>query len=135
MKNLIWENVAKNIIIVLFLILAYPEIKTFLLSSTIASDKAIIGNFLVAVSILAVTACFMAFSITYEKIAPDSLSSRLLAHFATGLPILLIGLSLEMTSVLAKLLVGDFYVFNISLLILYLSTVLYDFWDLKRSER
>ena len=108
--------------------------QTSLFSSGIVSDKAVVGSLLAAVSILAVTACFGNFAFTYEKIKRDSFGSRLLAHTTTGLLMLLIGMSLEMTSVLASLLVGEFYIFNLSLLILYAASVLYDFWDLKRTE-
>lgn len=134
MKNVLWENICKNILIILVLIASYGEIQRFFLSSQFTQDKSVIGSVLVAVSILAVTACFGNFSFTYEKIKHNSLGSRLLAHVTTGLLMLLIGLSLEITSILAKLLIGNFYILDISFLILYLSSILYDFWDLKRVE-
>lgn len=93
------------------------------------------GNLLVVVSILAVTACFGNFAFTYEKVETKDRSGRLLAHFTTGLLMLLIGLSLEMTAVLAGLIIGNFFIFNVSLIVLYISSVLYDFWDLKRMQR
>ncbi|MFH1832741.1 MAG: hypothetical protein ABH816_01050 [Candidatus Levyibacteriota bacterium] len=46
----------------------------------------------------------------------------------------LIGFSLELTSVLVKYLIGSFPIFDFSLIMLYLGSVLYDFWDLQRLE-
>lgn len=129
----LWENLAKNILILLLLIPTYLETNSFLTSSSFSSDKSVIGSLLVAVSILAVTACFGNFAFTYEKVDERRLSSRLLAHFTTGSLMLLIGMSLEITSLLTNLLVGNFVIFNLSLMILYMTSVLYDFWDLKRA--
>lgn len=133
MKNVLWENIAKNVVIVLLLVPAYLSIESYLSNSNFVSDKSVLGSILVAVSILAVTACFGNFAFTYEKVEHNSLVSRWLAHLTTGLLMFLIGLSLEMTSLLANLLVGDFVIFNLSLLILYIASILYDFWDLKRA--
>lgn len=132
MSTLRFENWVKNIILIMILIPSYLDIQKALVNSSIVADKASIGSLLVAVSILSVTACFGNFSFTYADVSNRTKSSRLLAHFTTGLLMLLIGLSLEMTSVLTKLLVGDFLIFDISLAILYIASVLYDFWDLRR---
>ena len=134
MKRIYLENWVKNSIVLLILIFAYFNVQNFLLNSPVASDKSVIGSLLVAVSILAVTACFGNFAFTYEKVEHSSLDLRLLAHFTTGILMLLIGLSLEMTSVIAKLLMGDFLVFDLSLVLLYLASILYDFWDLRRAK-
>ncbi len=132
MKRIYLENWVKNILVLGILYTAYFEIQKFLLTSPIASDKATIGSMLVAVSILAVTACFGNFAFTYEKVDQKNSFSRFLAHITTGLLMLLIGLSLEMTAAFTNLLIGEFPIFNMSLVILYISSVLYDFWDLQR---
>ena len=134
MIRVLWENLAKNLIILLVLVFSYPQIQDFLYNSPVAADNSVLGSLLVAVSILAVTACFGNFAFTYEKVEHSSLDLRLLAHFTTGILMLLIGLSLEMTSVIAKLLMGDFLVFDLSLVLLYLASILYDFWDLRRAK-
>ena len=134
MKSIYKENLIKNIIILFILVPSFSSIQSFIFSSSIGIDKSSAGSLLVAVSILAVTACFGNFSFTYEKINYKDTYSRLLAHITTGLLMLVIGLSLEMTSVLSSILVGDFLIFNLSLFILYLASVLYDFWDLNRAE-
>lgn len=133
MKIIFWENALKNIVIVLILIPSYIETQRFFAHSPINNDKAALGSFLIAVSILAVTACFGNFAFTYEKVKHASIKHRLLAHLTTMFLMLLIGLSLEMTAVVSHLLIGNFFVFNISLFILYIASVLYDFWDLYRT--
>lgn len=133
MKQRLWENLVKNVIVLLLLIPSYISIQSYLLAADFLADKSMIGSMLVAVSILAVTACFGNFAFTYEKVEFKDIKSRWLAHVTTGMLMLLIGLSLEMTSVLSKLLIGTFPIFNISLILLYLASVLYDFWDLKRT--
>jgi uncharacterized membrane protein YidH (DUF202 family) len=134
MRNIFWENAVKNVVVVLALFTSYSAIENTLRNSPIASDKTAIGSFLVAVGILAVIACFGNFAFTYEKVELEKFRSRLLAHLTTGILMLVIGLSLEMTSVSSKLLIGNFFIFNLSLLLLYISSVLYDFWDLKRAH-
>src|SRR5258708_5517405 len=66
MKNVLLENIVKNIAIVLVLIFTYLQIQSFFLNTNF--DKSVIGSMLVAVSILAVTACFGNFAFTYEKV-------------------------------------------------------------------
>jgi len=134
MKSIYWENLAKNIIILLILIPTLSSIQSFIYSSSLMLDKGVVGSILAVVSIIAVTACFGNFAFTYEKVAHKNLSSRLLAHTTTGLFMFLIGLSLEMTAVLTSLLIGNFPIFNLSLVVLYAACVLYDFWDLKRAK-
>lgn len=128
------ENIIKNGIVGIFLILGYISIQTQVSLPNFPSDKGILGSLLVAVSILSVTACFGNFSFTYEKVDTKNNTARLLAHLTTGLLMLLIGLSLEMTSVIIRLLIGSFSIFDLCLFMLYFSSVLYDFWDLNRSE-
>ncbi|MDO8609718.1 MAG: hypothetical protein Q7R95_04165 [bacterium] len=134
MKTIYRENLIKNIILLIVLIFSFFSIHDFINTSSIVSDKSSIGSLLVAVSILGVTACFGNFAFTYEKIKITDMVSRMLAHATTGLLMLLIGMSLEITAVLSSLLIGDFQILNLSLGLLYVASVLYDFWDLKRID-
>lgn len=133
MKKYYWDNVIKNLFVLFILILTYVPIDIAITNSSIAQDKASLGSLLVAISILSVTACFGNFAFTYEKVKFKSMSSRVVAHITTGLLMLLIGLTLEMTSITIGLLMGNFMIFNLSLFILYFASVFYDFWDLQRS--
>lgn len=132
MKSLLWENLIKNIILIILLVLSNFKVNEFIASSPLLADKAINGSFLIAVSVLAVIACFGNFAFTYEKMEYKSIVWRILAHSTTGLFMFLIGLSLEMTASLSYLLIGNFFIFNLSLFIIYIASVLYDFWDLKK---
>ncbi len=134
MKKVFLENLIKNILVFLLLIPSYIYSRTFLFSLPATSDKSVLGSLLVAVSILAVIACFGNFAFTYEKINLKDYGFRFLAHTITGILMLLIGLSLEMTSVLVELLVGRFFIFDLSLVVLYIASILYDFWDMNRAR-
>ena len=132
MKKVVIENITKNILVIIALIPAFQSSRLFLISSPIASDKQALGSLLTAITILAMIACAGNYAFTYEKVNLRNVMSRFLAHATTGLLMLLLGLSLGMTSVLVELLTGKFAIFDISLVVLYLTSVLYDFWDLMR---
>ena len=132
MKKVVIENITKNILVIIALIPAFQSSRLFLISSPIASDKQALGSLLTAITILAMIACAGNYAFTYEKVNLRNVMSRFLAHATTGLLMLLLGLSLGMTSVLVELLTGKFAIFDISLAVLYLTSVLYDFWDLMR---
>jgi len=134
MSKLDLENLLKNLILLACLIFFYYPIENSLVNSSIASDKAVLGSLLIAVSILIVTASFGAFGFTYEKVEHNKFVSRFLAHITTAVLILLIGLCLEITSVIVRLLMGEFFIFDLSLILLYLGVILYDLWDLKRAK-
>ena len=134
MKNYFVENVVKNLLIIIVIVPAYGWSRSFLFSSPIISDKQALGSLLTAVSILAMIACAGNYTFTYEKVDFKNFTSRILAHTTTGLLMLLLGLSLGMTSILVEFLVGNFFVFNFSLIILYFTSILYDFWDLMREN-
>ncbi|MBI2330453.1 hypothetical protein HYU94_03605 [Candidatus Daviesbacteria bacterium] len=138
MKNILFENLVKNVILISILVPSYFWVNESFKSSAQLFTGTLEGSLLVgamvgSISILLVAACFGNFAFTYEKIT-HTFNSRFLAHLTTGLFMLLIGLSLEMTSVVISLFVGKFPVFDVSLVILYIASVFYDFWDLKRSE-
>lgn len=138
MKNAVLENIIKNTILIVILLFSYSWVynnfkpSAQLFTGTVAGGL-LVGTMVGAISILLVAACFGNFAFAYEKTA-HAFRSRLLAHLTTGLFMLLIGLSLEMTSAVVALFVGKFPIFDLSLAILYVASVLYDFWDLKRAD-
>lgn len=134
MKKAFKENLIKNIIVGSLLIPGYFSIQSSFINSAISSDKSTLGSLLVAVSILAVIACFGNYAFTYEKVKTNDSKYRILVHLATGVLILIIGFSLEMTSIITKMLIGNFPIFDLSLVLLYIASVLFDFWDLHRSD-
>ncbi len=129
MTKMIKENLIKNLFIIVLLLLCYLPIKKYLLSSNLVVETTGAGDVLAAVSILSVIACFGNFAFTYEKIRVSFSLERYLSHIVTGLLMLIIGISLMFTSVLVEILMGNFIIVDLSLIILYLACVGYDFWD------
>ena len=132
MQKIIKENLIKNLILIVLLIYLYFPIQNYLLNSNLVSDKASAGSIIVATSIIAVTACFGNFAFTYEKIDVKKASHRYLAHFTTGLLMLVIGISLIFTTILVSFVMGRFILVDVTFLLLYVACVGYDLWDLLR---
>jgi len=132
MHRMVKENITKNIILVVILGLLYPVIENFLSNSNLILDKVSAGSIVVVTSIVAVTACFGNFAFTYEKINEKKGFQRYLAHFTTGLFMLVIGISLIFTTMLTFIIMGHFILIDITFLLLYLACVGYDFWDVYR---
>ncbi|NQV08880.1 hypothetical protein HQ529_03450 [Candidatus Woesearchaeota archaeon] len=132
MHKILKENLIKNIFLIILFSLLYRVIQNFLINSSLVSDKASAGSIIVVTSIIAVTACFGNFAFTYEKINVKNSFQRYLAHFTTGLFMLVIGITLIFTSLLTTMIMGHFILINITLLLLYLACVGYDFWDVYR---
>lgn len=133
MKNIEFENIIKNLVVFGLLIIAYFQIDNFFYTLPNIDESTLI-SILGAVGILSVIACFGNFAFTYQALQHKNLIARLIAHSTTGLLMLVIGLSLEMTSVIVRLLIGNFFIFNLSVVVLYIVCVLYDFWDLERAK-
>lgn len=132
LSQYIKENIIKNVLILLGMLLFYWLIQDFFSSAEIAENN--VGNILVAVSIIIVTACFGAFAFTYEKAFMESPPQRYLAHCTTGLLMLIIGLSIICTHFLIGRLMQHYFFIDWILILLYSSVILYDFWDLLRSQ-
>jgi len=110
--------------------LLFP-VAEFLGRTRLATDLPLAGDVLVAVSIIAVIACFGNFAFTYEKVGA-SVRHRLIAHLLSGILMYVIGVSLIFTHFLLAFLMGPFFVVDLALALLYVASVLYDFWDLFR---
>ncbi|MFH1256086.1 MAG: hypothetical protein V1494_02225 [Candidatus Diapherotrites archaeon] len=132
MQRILKENLVKNTLLIVILAFLYFPINDYLLNSGLALDKDLAGNFLIAMGIVAVTACFGNFSFTYEKINNENTFQRYFAHLTTGLLMLVIGVSIIFTGILMSFIIGSFIVINFSLIALYLACIGYDFWDLLR---
>lgn len=132
MEKIIKENIYKNIILVVLFGILLSPIDSFLMNSNLVTDKPLAGDVLVAVSIFAVISCFGCFAYTYEKINLKSNFQRYLAHFTTGIYLLVIGTSLIFIRVLLSILMGQFIIVDVMFVLLYLACVGYDFWDLFR---
>lgn len=131
LKQLLKENIYKNILIIIFALAMYPVLKDSLDQISAAQT----GNFLLVISMFLVTVCFANFEFTYAKSQLDNRLGKWLAISSTAIFMFLIALLLETIILIIKLIypsfVGLFAGFSI---LLYTGIVLYDFWDLIRSE-
>jgi hypothetical protein len=130
MDKVIKENITKNVLLIILLILSYFPIKQHLIGSSLLADKVVAGNLLLAVSIFIVIACFGNFAFTYEKINIRNNFERYFAHFLTGLLVFIIGINLILTSMLIYFILGRLFLIDLILFLLYLACVGYDFFDL-----
>ncbi|MBI4078828.1 MAG: hypothetical protein HY429_00860 [Candidatus Levybacteria bacterium] len=133
MKTILLENIVKNAIVSILLIALYPTVYSSF-NALQFLDKSTAVSFLAAIGLVSVIACFGNFAFTYEKIKDQKFDHRLFAHVTTSLLMLIIGLTLEMTSVVVQVVIGNFVIFNFCLFLLYVASVFYDFWDLNRVE-
>lgn len=130
-KKLVWENVWKNALVVVVVLLSAPVVRTSLESI----DKINVNDFLLAVSILLVTVCFANFAFTYKDSQSRAGDVRLLSHAATFLFLLLTALLLLTMSIgvgIAYPAMGS--LFSVFSTLLYIAVMLYDFWDILRAN-
>ncbi|MDP3027860.1 MAG: hypothetical protein Q8N63_09225 [Nanoarchaeota archaeon] len=126
--KVIKENIIKNIFLTLVLIYVYFSAKQYFMN--ILNDKSVAGDILIAVSIIIVTACFGNFAFTYEKINIKNTFERYFAHLLTAILILIIGIHLILTQLLVSFIIGHIILIDITLLLLYVACIGYDFFDL-----
>ncbi|MBT5016492.1 hypothetical protein HN748_00380 [Candidatus Peregrinibacteria bacterium] len=128
---IIKENIIKNLIIVILAFLFYPNLQNAL--SDIPPEAT--SDLLLIISILLVTVSFASFAFTYEKINLKSIGSRILAHSATFLFLLITALLLEVMVIAIGLAYPPLFTIAIVFsILLYMSIILYDFWDLFRLQ-
>lgn len=132
LKQLLIENIYKNLLILVVAIALYPALKDSL--DQINIDQT--GNFLLVISMFLVTVCFANFEFTYAKSQLDNRLGKWLATSSTAIFMFLIALLLETIILIIKLIYPSFFglFFGFSVL-LYTGIILYDFWDLIRSDK
>ncbi len=129
LKTLVKENVVKNVLIVVCTVLVFPMFESTLSAVPLEA----FGDVLMVVSIFLVTVSFANFAFTYETINKNSAGARFLGFAATFLFMLLTALLLEVMVISIGLVHEGLYTMSLVFsVLLYLSIVLYDFWDLLR---
>lgn len=124
-KECLW----KNFVVIVLAFLFYDRFRAAL--ATLEASQ--MGDFLMLVSILLVTACFANFAFSYEFSIMESLGMRLLSHIATFIFMLLIGLLLEVMVIgLIQVYPSLGAMVSVFSLLLYTGCALFDFWDLFR---
>lgn len=132
-RRLVRETAAKNLVLLTTLAAAYPSVAGFLRDAVPRSGPGTAGSLLVAVSILAVIACFGNFAFSYEYVDLRHAGWRYLAHATSGILMLVIGLSLEICAVLTSLVIGSFPLLEASWALLYVASALDDVLDVHRA--
>ena len=131
-KNLIYQNIIKNLLIIVIAAFLWLVISVSLQQLQVGQ----IGDFLIMISILLVTVCFANFAFTYEKNRSDISNINLLSHAATFVFMLLILLLLESMVLAVKVVYPSFYIIILGFsVLLYAGIILYDFWDLFRYQQ
>jgi len=128
-KTLIKENLVKNLLVIIFSAFAYK----FIGLAVGGVDVSQSGNLLSVISMLLVVVCFACFAFTYEKSKMNTLGFRLLSHFCTFFLLLLLVLLLIALVASIEIFMPSLFglVIGFSVLI-YITIILYDFWDLLR---
>ncbi len=130
-KSLIWENVWKNLLVLVTVALFAPYIQKSLHTLDLNNG----GNFLLIISTLLVTVCFANFGFTYKDSAKEQASVLMLSHVATFCFLLLMAiLLLTMSLGIAIIYPAMGTLFSALSILLYVAIVLYDFWDLLRTN-
>lgn len=131
LKHHLRENIYKNILIILFALLFYPLLKQSL--DEINLDQT--GNLLLVISMFLVTVCFANFEFTYEKSQLDNKLGKWLATSSTAIFMFLIALLLETIILIIQLIYPSFFGLFLGFsILLYSGIIIYDFWDLIRTE-
>jgi len=130
LKRVFKENLIKNVFLLILLTILGIPIHSYILDSDLLNQKASAGSILAAVSIISVLAAFGNFGFKYDKVDLKNPFHRYFAHVLTGMLLFVIGISLIMIWQLIALIMGDYILMDITLLLLYLACVGYDYWDL-----
>jgi hypothetical protein len=130
-RTLIYENIFKNIFIIILSLILYPLVIKPI--KEIGVEQ--MNDFLLILSILLVSVCFANFEFSYQKSKIESLGERMFLH------IVVIPFGLLLTLLLLSLVtaVGVVYpTLELTILLfsflLYIGMILYDFWDILRAE-
>ena len=132
MNKIIKENLIKNIIVLIIVISLYFPIQNFLLNSSLVENKDHAGDILVAVSIIAVIACFGNFSFQYDQLNVKNAFERCFIHIHTGFMMLIIGVAIVLTQLLITIIMGHFILMDMTLVLLYIVCVGFDILDVLR---
>ncbi|MEK9181180.1 MAG: hypothetical protein AAB871_03025 [Patescibacteria group bacterium] len=129
-QKIIKENIVKNLIIALALVLSYFPIKSFLGSLQIV-DYSMVG---VISSLLIMAFLFADYAFTYTSSNLGSKWERMLYHSITTIIMYGTGALLEISILAINLGIQKNFVFlGFIAFLFYISLVLYDFWDLNRA--
>lgn len=132
-SRIVQENVIKNIVVIIGVILIHEPITVFLRGANPDS----LGDIMFAASILVLAAMFGFFSLSYADFDPIRTSHRVLIHLTTGLLLLPVGGMFSIIQVIISIELAAFpTVISAGIWFVYAAVILWDFANvLKVSER
>lgn len=129
LKIVLRENLIKNCILLVSLVVLFFPINTIM--QDIAPEN--IDSVLLFSSLVFVAALFANFAFTYEFSDVKNRFERILGHSTTFFVMLSIGLLLEISVIAISIKIpSTTFMFAAIASIVYLASVLYDFWDIFR---
>jgi voltage-gated potassium channel len=132
-SRIVQENVIKNIVVIIGIIMIYGPIDAFLRGA----NPDALGDIMFAASILVLAAMFGFFSLSYADFDPLRTSHRVLIHLTTGLLLLPVGGMFSIIQVIISIELGTFpTVIAAGIWFVYTAVMLWDFANvLKVSEK
>lgn len=125
-------NILKNLVLILALALAYPEIQR---EFSAVTDTQTLNTLLLFIGLIIVAPLFANFQFSYQFSHKGKFSNILSSHIATFLAMLVIGLLIEMVDVIFVRLVGNIVIFRLTLLAFMTCMIVWDCWDYWRLEK
>lgn len=126
-QKILIENIIKNVILVILLILFYFPLKKFLVQLNMEDYDSI----LIVSTLLIMAFLFADYAFTYKFANLKNSPERFLAHLTTGIIMFGTGALLECTVVSLNLqIANNFFLLELIIVLFYISLVLYDFFDL-----
>ena len=129
-QNIFKENLIKNAIIIICLVVFYFPLKNFLVQLPVGSQDSIT----IVSTLLIMSFLFADYAFTYTSSNLKNIRERMLDHTITAIIIFGTGALLEISIISLNLKLGrEFTLLEMLGFLFYFSLVLYDFWDLNRA--
>ncbi len=125
-------NFLKNFILFVVLILSYPIIQREFM---VVTNPQTLNTLLLFVGLVIVAPLFACFQFSYQFSIKSNQSNLLVSHIATFLSMLVCGLLIAMIDVIFVRLVGDIFIFRLTLFLFLVCLVVWDFWDFWRIQK
>jgi len=129
-KIFLLENIIKNILILTILFILWEPIEIEIMK---IKNEEVVKTILLFVGLIVIAPLFGVYGFSYQHTNFKIFHERFLSHLTTALPMLVSFILFKMIDVLFVRLVSEnSYIFRGTLILFYISVVLYDFWDLLR---
>ncbi|MBU0975975.1 hypothetical protein KJ918_04200 [Patescibacteria group bacterium] len=129
--GIVKENVIKNLLALLVILISYPIFKSLLKEV----NESQVSNLLVIISIFFISIQFAGFSFSYADSKKDSVM-KMLGHVLTFFAMSLTGILLETIVITVQMVYPSFFpVMTILSVLIYITVLLFDFWDALKLQK